>query len=233
MGEVNQRMAEFSQLARELSAAPDEQVRLKLAVEAAVELVARCHHASLTINDTRGRVLTRVGSDEVGRRASELQYELEEGPCLQVGREQVVMVCRDLTQEPRFPRWASLAHAELGVGSSMSLLVHTDRTSYGCLALYADAGQPFDADDVAVGLALAAHLAVVMTSGRQIDQLESALVNRLVIGQAEGIVMERLDVSAEQAFDYLRRVSMHTNRKVVDVAHEIATTRTLLAIDQG
>ena len=51
--------------------------------------------------------------------------------------------------------------------------------------------------------------------------------NRIVIGQAQGILMERLDITADQAFDYLRRSSMHANRKVVDIAAEIASTRKL------
>ena len=36
--------------------------------------------------------------------------------------------------------------------------------------------------------------------------------------------MERYSVDAAQAFDYLRRISSHSNRKVVDLAAEIATT---------
>jgi hypothetical protein len=39
--------------------------------------------------------------------------------------------------------------------------------------------------------------------------------------------MERLDVSADQAFDYLRRISSQTNRKLVAVASDIARTRML------
>jgi AmiR/NasT family two-component response regulator len=39
--------------------------------------------------------------------------------------------------------------------------------------------------------------------------------------------MERLDIDPDQAFDYLRRVSMDTHRKLVDVAEEIARTRRL------
>jgi hypothetical protein len=36
--------------------------------------------------------------------------------------------------------------------------------------------------------------------------------------------MERLRIDADRSFDYLRRVSSHTNRKLVDVAEEIART---------
>ena len=54
-----------------------------------------------------------------------------------------------------------------------------------------------------------------------------AIISRLVIGQAQGILMERLDISADQAFDYLRRASNDLNRKLVSVASDIARTRKL------
>lgn len=116
---------------------------------------------------------------------------------------------------------------ELGARSMMSLLVHTDEHSYGALSLYTAGGQRFDSDDVATGHAIAAHLAVVMTAKREIDHLGLAMVGRVVIGRAEGILMERLDISADQAFEFLRRVSSQTNVKLVDVAEKIARTRVL------
>lgn len=66
-----------------------------------------------------------------------------------------------------------------------------------------------------------------MTAERQIEQLGVAIDNRNTIGQAQGILMERLQINADQALDYLRRASSYTNRKLVDVAAEIASTRTL------
>jgi hypothetical protein len=54
------------------ASAPDEDARLKLAVEAAVSIVGRCDHAGITINEKRGLV-TRASSDEVVHRANQLQ----------------------------------------------------------------------------------------------------------------------------------------------------------------
>lgn len=226
MSDTRHFVGEFAQLAQALSAMPDETTRLQLAVDSAVTLVSRCDHAGITINEKRGP-LTRVSSDDVVRRANELQHELAEGPCLDVVRDQDTLVSPDLTREKRWPLWAPKVHDELGVGSMMSLLVYTNARSYGALSLYARHGKRFDADDVAVGQALAGHLAVILTAEREIDQLGLALVNRVTTGRAEGILMERLDITADQAFDYLRRVSSHTNRKLVDVAEEIARTRKL------
>lgn len=45
-----------------------------------------------------------------------------------------------------------------------------------------------------------------------------------MIGQAQGILMERERISATQAFDVLRRASQHLNRKLRDVAQDLVDT---------
>lgn len=65
----------------------------------------------------------------------------------------------------------------------------------------------------------------------EIEQLEVAVEHRTIIGQAQGILMAQLDIKADVAFDYLKRVSSHTNTKLVDVAEEIARTRALPDVD--
>lgn len=223
-------MSEFEQLARALRSAPDEDARLQVAVASAIRLVSKCDHAGITINE-KGGLFTRVSSDDFVRRANELQYELGEGPCLSVRKDQDTMIVVDLATEERWPEWAPQVHHEFGASSMMSLLVFTDDDSYGALSLYAVGGHQFDVDDVAVAQALAGHLALSMSAEREIHQLGMAIISRLVIGRAEGILMERLDVSADQAFDYLRRISSQTNRKLVVVASDIARTRTLPTSD--
>jgi AmiR/NasT family two-component response regulator len=50
------------------------------------------------------------------------------------------------------------------------------------------------------------------------------LQSRDVIGQAKGILMERFKLNAEQAFALLARVSQDSNRRLRDVADELAAT---------
>ncbi len=52
------------------------------------------------------------------------------------------------------------------------------------------------------------------------------MVSRLVIGQAEGVLMERYKMTAEQAFGLLGRLSQNSNRKLVVVAEELVATGT-------
>jgi AmiR/NasT family two-component response regulator len=43
---------------------------------------------------------------------------------------------------------------------------------------------------------------------------------RTTTGRAEGILMERYELTADQAFQVLARVSQRTNRELVDIADE-------------
>lgn len=56
------------------------------------------------------------------------------------------------------------------------------------------------------------------------DGLRVALENRDVIGQAKGILMATMLVTAEEAFDLLREASMRRNRKLRDLADDVART---------
>lgn len=226
MSEVGRLMVEFARFAQALDAAPDEGARVQAAVGSFVLVVGGCDHAGFTVNEG-GRLSTAVGSDDVASRADSLQGELSEGPSLDVTRGEGALVSNDLNQEDRWPRWATRAHIELGVGSVMSLLVRTGGRSHGALSLYADEPHRFAAEDLAVAQALAAQLAVTVDAGRQIDQLRVAVGSRTIIGQAQGLLMGQLDIDADQAFDYLRRISSTSNRKLAVVATEIVRTRQL------
>jgi AmiR/NasT family two-component response regulator len=58
-----------------------------------------------------------------------------------------------------------------------------------------------------------------------------AVESRTIIGQAEGILMERLGIDAQQALEYLKRASSTSNRKLAQIAAEIAETRKLPELD--
>ena len=54
--------------------------------------------------------------------------------------------------------------------------------------------------------------------------LTDALRTRELIGQAQGILMERERITADQAFDVLRRASQHMNIKLREVAETLVDT---------
>jgi len=80
------------------------------------------------------------------------------------------------------------------------------------------------ADEIEDNHRLARALEAAVT---EIDHLRVALGRRLVIGQAQGMLMERLGIDADQAIDYLKRVSSQRNQKVFVIAEDIVRTREL------
>ena len=220
------RVENFAGVARRLHAAPDECAQLQLAVDLAVRLIGGCDHAGVSIVNGRS-IGTAACSDDAVRRGDILQYELDEGPCLDSVRWHETVLSQDLGREERWPRWAPRARTELGIRGMMSLWLHASNRSYGALNLYADESEAFEPQDHATAQALAGQVSVALAAQREIRQRSLAMINRTVIGQAEGILMERLGIDADQAFAYLRRISHTENRKLVTICQEVVETRQL------
>jgi hypothetical protein len=94
----------------------------------------------------------------------------------------------------------------------------------GALNLYAQHPHAFDNDAEHIGLLLAGPAAVAMVSALRRHHLRTALTNRDVIGKAKGILMERHKITAEQAFRMLLHHSQTNNRKLHDIAADLADT---------
>lgn len=58
----------------------------------------------------------------------------------------------------------------------------------------------------------------------RLENLHGALASRQVIGRAEGILMQRELISADQAFYLLRRASQNLNTKLREVAQYVVDT---------
>jgi len=204
------------------------EVTLDKAVALAVDLIDGCDAAGVTLVHRGERVDTPAYTDERVLRGDQLQYELQEGPCMDAVWEQELVISSDLSREDRWPLWAPRVVDELGVKSMMCIQLFADEKSLGALNLYSPQVDGFTVEeDGYEGLALAAHVAVALAAAQEIQHLKTGLGNRTVIGQAEGILMERFDLTAERAFQVMRRVSSHTNTKLLVVAHELVSTRRL------
>ncbi|CAA9240286.1 MAG: hypothetical protein AVDCRST_MAG93-1296, partial [uncultured Chloroflexia bacterium] len=73
----------------------------------------------------------------------------------------------------------------------------------------------------------AAHVAVAVAETQNADELRTSADSRTVIGQAQGILMERYSLDGDQAFQVLRRVSQESHTKLARVAEELVQTRKL------
>lgn len=212
---------------RDLHRSREPGERMQVGVDLAVSLIPACDHAGITLVAGK-RITAGAASDGVVARADDIQHDLAQGPCVDVARwENRSLYMSDLRSETRWPRWSRQVHDELGVGSLLSMLLFTHERSFGAINLYCDRAGGFTGDDFAVAETLSAHLAVAISDGRDIQDRDKSIISRTVIGQAEGILMERYTIGATEAFAFLRRISQDSNRKLVHIAEEFVQTRQL------
>ena len=211
--------------ARTLQEEGDAQRTLEEAVRVAVEMIEGCDEIGVSMVRRNRRVETPVATGASALRGDELQYELGEGPCLDAIWQHSLVHSRDLTSEPRWPRWAPAATEETGMRSLMSFQLFTTGQTLGAMNLYSRTAQAYTPEDEHVGTALAAHVAVALAQATQIEQLNEAVTRRTMIGQAQGILMERFGIEADRAFQVMVRVSQQRNVKLHDIASELVTSR--------
>lgn len=109
----------------------------------------------------------------------------------------------------------------------LSFQLFTSADTLGALNLYSRRPEAFDEEDLSAGLMLAAHAAVALAESQHAEQLRTAALNRTIIGQAQGILMERFSLTGDRAFTVLRRVSQDRNVKLHEVANQLVATRVL------
>lgn len=207
----------FADMARALLAEDDVQHTLQKICDLAVETIDGCDHAGISF--LKGRTVdTPAASDDVPRQVDAIQYEVGEGPCLDAIREHEVFETDDLGREDRWPHFSTRAQAATGITSMMCFRLFVAGDTLGALNLYSKAANAFGEESRTVGLVFAAHAAVALSSAVHDEQMEAALQSRDVIGQAKGILMAREGITADQAFDMLRRASQRLNVKLRDVA---------------
>lgn len=214
----------FGDIARTLLAAGSLDATLQRVVTAAVETVPGCDHAGISFIEGR-TVRSRATSDEVPVEVDKIQYEVDEGPCLDAMREHEVFSVDDLSVDSRWPQFSKRAAEETGVLSMLSFRLFVEQDTMGALNLYSKREAAFPEEAHHIGAVLAAHAAIAIVSARMNEQKDEAIRSRDIIGQAKGIIMARKGVSEEEAFDILRRASQRMNVKLRDIATQV-TKRT-------
>jgi GAF domain-containing protein len=213
---------DLSELARALQADSDAGSALRRISAAALTEISNATAAGITIVE-RGRYRTEGATSDVLERIDRVQYQENDGPCVNSLREEITVRSDDLAAETRWPKYAAAA-IEAGFGSLMSFQLFVQSDSIGALNVYARDPNAFIDSDEDAGLLLAAHAAVAISGKRAEANLRTALESRDIIGQAKGILMERLKLNADQAFQVLVAVSQHQHRKLRDVADDLAAT---------
>jgi GAF domain-containing protein len=216
--------AEFAEMARSLQDEPDLAETLDTLIDYARECLA-CDNAGIHLVRNR-EIETAAATDEVIRQADKLQTGLGEGPCLQAIWDEETFIVNDTATDSRWPTFGPKA-AELGLHSILSVRLHSGEQTLGAINFYCSNVREFDRDDVAMAQVFAQHASIALANAKREEGLRVAIDSRHLIGQAQGILMERFGLTADKAFAVLRRYSQDHNIKLRDLAEEIVDTRQL------
>jgi GAF domain-containing protein len=179
-----------------------------------------------------GKPATVACSDPLAARVDEVQYELDDGPCLHAMRDGRVVRIEDTAEKARWPEFEAQA-ASHGIRSCLVLPLNADGRPVGALNLYAREASAFGAaearlaENFAENASGALSLAIRLAShATLIEQLRSSLASRGVIDQALGIIMARDHCTQDRAFAILRSASQNSNVKLRDIASAVVTSVT-------
>jgi GAF domain-containing protein len=205
-------------------------------VDAARAVVPGADAVSVVLRNPDGRLDTVASSHPSAQKADALQDEVGEGPSHTAMHRSGVGAAMDRLGEPAatWPRFGPRAAADLGFGAVLStgMFPGGEPPRFGALNFYSWSADGLDAADRDHALVLAAHAATAIAAVQartaaelRESQLREALRSRDVIGQAKGVLMERRGLSADEAFDVLRRTSQDLNVKLREVAETLVTRR--------
>ncbi len=214
----------FAEMAMDLLEQPDIEETLNSIAEYAQQTMD-CDHVGIHV--IRGKAIeTAAATDPVIEHADKLQTKFGEGPCLQAVWSHDTFVVHDTATDERWPIFGPMA-AELGLHSMLSVRLYTAEETHGALNLYSTSVRDFSDDDVALAHVFGQHASVALATAKREHGLLQAIDARHLIGQAQGILMERFGLSADQSFAVLRRYSQDNNVKLRTVAQHIIQTRQL------
>jgi GAF domain-containing protein len=213
--------AALASAARSINQSRTLEDTLSTITEVARSSVPGFDEVGISTIDRKGKVTTRAATGELVWQLDQLQYGLQEGPCVETLHSAFVVVAPDIRHDQRWPRYVPQA-VDLGLKSQLAVkLFLDDEGTLGGLNLYSTSREDIDPDAQGIADLFAAHAAIALGKAREVDNLNEALHSRKIIGQAIGILMERYQMTEDRAFDFLVRASSTSNVKLRDVAQEL------------
>ncbi len=225
-----QRLVDLGEMAREMFA----QVGLPATVQTVLTLARRtfgCDDVALLLDEDGGPLTPQAATSAAAGQAEGIEVEVRQGPGFQAVARQQPVISDELRTDGRWRFFAPQA-ADLGYRSLLSLRL-ADGDTTGALTLYSRHPRAFSTDMLPLAQAFATHASIALAIARERDQLLRAVDSRSIVGQAQGLLMEQYDITAEQAVTVLRRYATHLDLKLRQVAERFVLDRALpdLALD--
>jgi ANTAR domain-containing protein/GAF domain-containing protein len=223
----------FAEFSRRLLSSGTAADALSHVATAALEVLPEADLVSVTLRSRDGHLHTPVATEPLGTELDRLQDQFQEGPCFDAAHSPgpAYRYSGELAEDPDWPRFGAAA-AGHGVHSALSTaLLPDDRPAHmtGALNVFSRTPHALGGEtDRDRALLLASHAALAVSTTEAVrlaelreTQLREAIDSRDLIGQAKGILMNRRGISADEAFELLRRTSQDLNVKLAEIARTI------------
>ena len=209
---------------------------LRLVVVLARATVGGADGVSVSLR-RHGQLATVAASDQTISDMDAGQYATGEGPCVDASVTGRSFHAESLGIESRWPAFIPRAQA-LGINAILSSPLLAEDRAVGALNMYSHTAMAFvpEAQELAAVFANEASLiltnaGVNVTDEQLSSRLGEALRIRRVIAQAEGVIMEREGVGADEAYGMLCDYSRQSNQPLREHAGDLTASTQRLRLD--
>lgn len=198
-----------------------------LLAEAIRETIPGAAGAGVSLIDSQGRRTSTGFTDELVLAADELQYQLNNGPCLEAWATVAPVRSDDLAAEIRWPGWSGPA-AELGLRSALSVPLLHKTEILGAIKVYSEKSKAFDEYSEHLLTLFAGPTATLLANVQSTEvphrasrELKDAIASRDSIAFARGILMERKGLSSDEAMRKLILLSRSNGQSLRGVSEQV------------
>ena len=204
---------------------------LRLVVALAQLVVQRADGVSISLS-RHGRLVTVAATDQTVSSMDAGQYESGQGPCVDAAANGRWFYAESLSEESRWPDFTPKA-LDLGINAILSNPLLTQDGPVGAINMYSRTIEAFADRDHEIASTFATEASLILSYagvGASEDDLAARLAESLrvreVIALAQGIVMARETLNAEEAYATLRRLAVSQDRTFAELAADVvASTR--------
>lgn len=177
-----------------------------------------------------GRLTTVAASNETVLRMDDHQYGTGQGPCVAAADAGADFGIDSLADEQRWPAFVPRAIEE-GIASVLSTPLLAAQRPIGALNIYSSAAHAFGSQQRELAVVFAAHAADIIGGGdgevtnEELDaRIGEALRSRATLSLAQGILMARYGLTADEASAVLHRNARGSGTTTLAQATEVVAS---------
>ena len=190
----------------------------------AVSAVPGCDHACITTMRAGERTVCVASTDDIARRVDDLEWETQQGPCLDAILSQNYEWDPDITKNAAWPELARRTLDETPVRGMLGYRILVGGRKAAALNLLSDTPDALTEEAARIGAIVAAFATVALTAASEhegVNTLRAAVDSNREIGKAVGLLMATHGLSDDDAFDMLREASSKLNLRLAEVARRV------------